>query len=231
MGRLALDHLTAPSEFALATDCIDQPTDAPQRFNPFTRFALLGLCGHRDSGANTMKITTLVENELARDHRDLETEFEPSLLIEHADQCILFDIGAAGAAIRNASHLGIDDPLRTLPRNGSGHSCPLVAPGRWPPCAGLTLDGRRLPRTPNEVHVELHQQRHHRVADRGIRRCHTRPRTNRDQSGSDRSIPQCCVVNMVDRHCIVKAPTPCRLARWGMPNLSASSLPSPNAIA
>ena len=32
---------------------------------------------------------------------------------------------------------------------------------------------------------------------------------------------------MVDRHCIVKAPTPCRLARWGMPNLSASSLAQP----
>jgi 7,8-dihydropterin-6-yl-methyl-4-(beta-D-ribofuranosyl)aminobenzene 5'-phosphate synthase len=55
-----------------------------------------------------MKITTLVENELARDHRDLEAEFGLSLLIEHVDQRILFDTGAAGAAMRNASHLGID---------------------------------------------------------------------------------------------------------------------------
>ena len=55
-----------------------------------------------------MEITTLVENELARDHRDLEAEFGLSLLIEHADQRILFDTGAAGAAMRNASLLGID---------------------------------------------------------------------------------------------------------------------------
>ena len=55
-----------------------------------------------------MKITTLIENELALDHRDLEAEFGLSLLIEHADQRILFDTGAAGAAMRNASHLGIE---------------------------------------------------------------------------------------------------------------------------
>lgn len=55
-----------------------------------------------------MKITTLVENELALDHRNLEKEFGLSLLIEHADQRILFDTGAAGAAMRNAPHLGID---------------------------------------------------------------------------------------------------------------------------
>jgi len=55
-----------------------------------------------------MKITTLIENELALDHRDLEAEFGLSLLIEHADRRILFDTGAAGAAMRNASHLGID---------------------------------------------------------------------------------------------------------------------------
>jgi len=55
-----------------------------------------------------MKITTLVENDLARDHRDLEAEFGLSLLIEHAGQRILFDTGAAGAAMRNAAHMGID---------------------------------------------------------------------------------------------------------------------------
>lgn len=55
-----------------------------------------------------MKITTLVENGLASDHRDLEAEFGLSLLIEHAGQRILFDTGAAGAAMRNASRLGID---------------------------------------------------------------------------------------------------------------------------
>jgi|APFre7841882724_1041349.scaffolds.fasta_scaffold13437_3 7,8-dihydropterin-6-yl-methyl-4-(beta-D-ribofuranosyl)aminobenzene 5'-phosphate synthase len=55
-----------------------------------------------------MKITTLVENELALDHRDLEPEFGLSLLIEHRDKRILFDTGAAGAAMRNASRLGVD---------------------------------------------------------------------------------------------------------------------------
>jgi len=33
-----------------------------------------------------MKITTLVENQLALDHRDLEAEFGLSLLIEHTGQ-------------------------------------------------------------------------------------------------------------------------------------------------
>ena len=55
-----------------------------------------------------MKVTTLIENELAPDHRDLEAEFGLSLLIEHADKRILFDTGAAGAAVRNASRLGVD---------------------------------------------------------------------------------------------------------------------------
>ena len=55
-----------------------------------------------------MKITTLVENQLALDHRDLEAEFGLSLLIEHAGQRILFDTGAAGAAMRNAPRLGVD---------------------------------------------------------------------------------------------------------------------------
>lgn len=55
-----------------------------------------------------MKITTLVENDVAADHRELEAEFGLSLLIEHAGQRILFDTGAAGAAMRNASRLGID---------------------------------------------------------------------------------------------------------------------------
>ena len=55
-----------------------------------------------------MKITTLVENALAVDHRELEKEFGLSLLIEHAGRRILFDTGAAGAAMRNAARLGID---------------------------------------------------------------------------------------------------------------------------
>lgn len=55
-----------------------------------------------------MKITTLVENQLALDHRDLEAEFGLSLLIEHTGQRILFDTGAAGAAMRNAPRLGVD---------------------------------------------------------------------------------------------------------------------------
>lgn len=55
-----------------------------------------------------MKITTLVENDVAADHRELEAEFGLSLLIEHAGQRILFGTGAAGAAMRNASRLGID---------------------------------------------------------------------------------------------------------------------------
>lgn len=55
-----------------------------------------------------MKITTLVESQLAPDHRGLEAEFGLSLLIEHAGQRILFDTGAAGAAMRNAPHLGVN---------------------------------------------------------------------------------------------------------------------------
>jgi 7,8-dihydropterin-6-yl-methyl-4-(beta-D-ribofuranosyl)aminobenzene 5'-phosphate synthase len=55
-----------------------------------------------------MKITTLVENDLGPGPEELEKEFGLSLLIEHAGQRILFDAGAAGAAVRNASRLGID---------------------------------------------------------------------------------------------------------------------------
>lgn len=55
-----------------------------------------------------MKITTLVENELAPGRRNLETEFGLSLLIDRGDQRILFDTGAAGAAMRNAPRLGVD---------------------------------------------------------------------------------------------------------------------------
>jgi len=47
----------------------------------------------------------------------------------------------------------------------------------------------------------------------------------------DRPVPPCRVVNMVDRHCIVKAPTPCRLARWGCRTCQhLSSQPQPYCL-
>jgi 7,8-dihydropterin-6-yl-methyl-4-(beta-D-ribofuranosyl)aminobenzene 5'-phosphate synthase len=55
-----------------------------------------------------MKITTLVENDLADAAQGLEAEFGLSLLIEHAGKRLLFDTGAAGAAMRNAARLDVD---------------------------------------------------------------------------------------------------------------------------
>ena len=54
-----------------------------------------------------MKITTLVENQLAPDHRDLEAEFGLSLFGDHAGQRIVFETGAAGAAVRDEPRLGV----------------------------------------------------------------------------------------------------------------------------
>jgi len=55
-----------------------------------------------------MKITALVENNLADQRSGLAAEFGLSLHVEHAGRHTLFDTGATGAAVRNAERLGID---------------------------------------------------------------------------------------------------------------------------
>lgn len=55
-----------------------------------------------------MRVTTLIENEKSDDQPVLEPEFGLSLYIEHRGQRILFDTGATGAAVKNATRLGID---------------------------------------------------------------------------------------------------------------------------
>lgn len=55
-----------------------------------------------------MKITTLIENDLAQGIDNLKAEFGLSLYIESAKQKILFDTGSSGKFIDNAKALGID---------------------------------------------------------------------------------------------------------------------------
>ncbi len=55
-----------------------------------------------------MKITTLIENDLAHGVNNLEPEFGLSLYIESDRKNILFDTGKSGRFIDNAKSLGID---------------------------------------------------------------------------------------------------------------------------
>lgn len=55
-----------------------------------------------------MKIASLIENQPARDRSGLEAEFGLSLHVESRATRILFDTGASGAFVRNATRMGID---------------------------------------------------------------------------------------------------------------------------
>ncbi len=55
-----------------------------------------------------MKITTLIENDVATGHQNLKAEAGLSLLVETADLKILFDTGSSGAFADNAEKLGVN---------------------------------------------------------------------------------------------------------------------------
>ncbi|MBW2689056.1 MAG: MBL fold metallo-hydrolase [Deltaproteobacteria bacterium] len=55
-----------------------------------------------------MKITTLIENDLASGVKNLKSEFGLSLHLEFDGRSILFDTGSSGKFIDNARELGID---------------------------------------------------------------------------------------------------------------------------
>lgn len=55
-----------------------------------------------------MRVTSLIENECATGHDDVQAEFGLSLHIQTDDRSILFDTGTTGAFADNAGTLGVD---------------------------------------------------------------------------------------------------------------------------
>ena len=58
--------------------------------------------------SKTMKITTLIENDVSAGQQNLKAEAGLSLLVETAGLKILFDTGSSGAFADNAEKLGVD---------------------------------------------------------------------------------------------------------------------------